>query len=63
MKFLVDEIAKPISRRIGSFVAGMVGTFGLLAPDQLADLEMAITVVCALALDLFLSHLNRMKVR
>lgn len=59
MHFIVQELLAPLSRRVGTAIAGMVGTLQLLNPGQLDQLEASITVIAALAVDLVLSGINR----
>lgn len=58
MKFVLTELIKPISRRIGSALAGALLALG--AADQLAQqVELVATALVLFAADLFLSYKER----
>lgn len=58
MEFIVQDLMKPIGRRLGTFVAGIL--IGLGATQELAlQVETLIPVVLAFAADLALSKRAR----
>ena len=58
MKFVLETIVKPMVRRIGSLGAGAVATWGATA-TQTAQVEAAIAAIALVAVDLWLSNLDK----
>ena len=58
LKFVLKELAKPIIRRLGSFMAGALLGLGLTNPE-VAELEQYVTAVMLIIIDLITSHMER----
>jgi hypothetical protein len=60
MDFFINELSKPIIRRISGYVGVSLATLGVAAGD-VAIITNAIPVLAGIAIDLILSHNNRKK--
>ena len=56
---LLENIVKPLARRVGTFSAGAFGGVVAMSPDQLVQLDMAITAIILIGVDLALSRFNK----
>lgn len=52
---LLRNVVRPLARRIGSLLAGALATVAYLSPEQLAQLEVALTAIAMVAVDLIFS--------
>lgn len=61
MKFTTRNIVYPLLRRSGSLLAGALAglTVATETPEQLAEIEKAVTVIGLLVADLVMSYINR----
>ena len=62
MKFIIDEIAKPILRRAGTAAGAFLTTLGA-SSELTTQVEVALPLVLGLLFDLGWSHMNRLKVQ
>lgn len=60
MKQILENIVKPLVRRVGSVVAGGLVTWGATA-EQAAQIETAVGALALIAVDLWLSNLDKKK--
>lgn len=59
-RMIVNEVLKPLARRLGSVIAG--GLLALGATQDLASqVELCVPAALALLADLILSHMNRVR--
>ncbi|MBL4806331.1 MAG: hypothetical protein JKY31_03480 [Rhodobacteraceae bacterium] len=58
MKFLLNELVKPLLRRGGSLLGGFLLTIGVMAP-QVDIIVTGAMALASVAIDLLLSHRNR----
>ena len=60
MKAILENVIKPLVRRVGSVAAGSLVTWGATA-QQAAQVEAAIGALALIAVDLWLSNLDKKK--
>lgn len=48
----ISQLLAALASRIGTFLAGMLGTLVALSPGQFATLEAAIAAICLIGIDL-----------
>lgn len=60
MKAILENIVKPLVRRVGSVAAGALATWGATA-EQTAQVEAAVGALALIAVDLWLSNLDKRK--
>jgi len=56
--FVLDEVLKPVARRIGTAIGASLSTLGLTY-DAAPAIELVLVILFGLAFDLVVSHRNR----
>lgn len=59
MRFILENIAKPLSRRIGTSFAGMLVALDAAQPDQFDTVETVATSLILVGIDMILSWHER----
>lgn len=59
LKPVVEHVVKPLSRRAGTMVAGFIVGVISLAPELEIQLELGLTAVFAVFIELIFSYLDR----
>lgn len=57
-RFILNELAKPVLRRFGSYLAGALTALGVAAPS-VDQIETGLVALGLVAVDLVSSHWNR----
>lgn len=58
MDFIKTELARPLARRFGTFIAGMATALGVTVADA-STVETAVTALAMVGIDLILSYWAR----
>lgn len=58
MRFLIDNVVAPLSRRVGTAAGSTAAALGATV-GEVAQTEAAVAFLCGLGIDLLLSRVNR----